>query len=145
MLINTQRVKVSRRDAFLAVFGVVYALVGYSYLSIPAVYKPLLHAQFRFALNLAPLEFYGWAWMISGLLCILGAVVHRFDGLGFAAGVFMPLIWSAACWSAEFADGVPRAWVGGVIYAVLGLGMWIVSGMPDPLDVAGVRRRRWFR
>lgn len=131
MLINRKRVKISRRDSFLVLFGVAYLLVGYSYLSIPPLYKPLLHAQFRLALDFAPIEFYGWLWIAAGALCIAGGAVHRYDSFGFAAGVAMPLIWSCACWAAAL-DGVPRAWVSGVLYAVFGLAVWIVSGMYDP-------------
>lgn len=136
MLINTRRVKVSRRAAFLALFGVVYVLIGYSYLNIPARYKPLLHAQFRFALDLAPIEFYGWAWIACGGLAAVGGAWHRLDGLGFAAGVFMPYLWSTVSFIASIQDGVPRAWVGGVVYLAFGTAMWIISGVPDPLDVA---------
>lgn len=144
MLIQTRHVRVSRRDAFLTLFGIVYALLGYSFLNVDAQFKPILKAQLRFALDIAPIEFYGWAWIVCGTIAIVGGVIHRLDGIGFAAGVYMPLIWSAANFGAAF-DGVPRAWVGGVIYASLGLSMWIISGVPDPIDAAGQRRRRRAR
>lgn len=132
MLIRGTRLKVSRRSAFLGLFGIAYGLLGYSYLHIPALFKPILHAQFRFALDLAPIEFYGWAWITTGVLCVIGALCRKLDGVGFAAGVFMPLAWSLFSFIAQIEDGIPRAWVGGTTYAALGCAVWIVSGMGDP-------------
>lgn len=132
MLINRRRVKVSRRDAFLGVFGVAYILIGYSLLSIPALFKPILHMSLRAALDIAPIDFYGWLWIAVGCLAVLGAVFSRFDQIGFGVATAMPLLWSVAYWAAEIQDGVPRAWVGGVTYALLGLAVWLVSGMYDP-------------
>lgn len=142
MLINRRRFKVSRRDAFLALFGVVFILIGYSLLSIPPESKPQLHALLRFALDVAPIEFYAWAWIATGLAAVLGGLWHRYDWLGFATAVFMPVIWSLAYWAAQIQDGVPRSWVGGTIYALIAGAVFLVSGMPDPMDVLGRRRAR---
>jgi hypothetical protein len=133
VLINTKRVQVSRRDAFLALFGVTYILLGYSFLNIDPIFKPLIKAQLRYALEVAPIEVYGWAWVVAGSIAVLGGLWHKLDGVGFAAATFMPLIWSLANWGACI-DGIPRAWVGGVIYGVLGLSSFIISGVPDPRD-----------
>lgn len=140
MLINRPRVKVSRRGAFLATFGVVYALLGYSYLNVPEASKPLLHAYFRFALSLAPLEVYGWGWIACGLIAVAGGVWHRFDAYGFGAAAFMPVIWSIAYFAAQI-DGVPRSWVSGVVFLLLATAITLVASMPDPIDVIESRRR----
>lgn len=132
MLINHRRVKVSRRDAFLGVFGLAYILIGYSLLNIPPQFKPILHMSLRQALDIAPIEFYGWAWIAVGCVAVIGAVLRRFGQLGFGAATALPLLWSVAYWTAEIQDGVPRAWVGGVTYALLGCAVWLVSGMYDP-------------
>lgn len=132
MLINHKRVKVSRRDAFLGLFGSVYILLGYSYLNIPAIFKPILHMQLRLALSLMPIDAYGWLWIGCGTIALLGAVWRRFDAIGYAAATGMPLLWSTVNWAAQIQDGVPRAWVSGTIYGVLGLAVWLVSGMYDP-------------
>lgn len=142
MLINRRRVKVSRRDAFLILFGVVFILIGYSLLSIPEESKPQLHALLRFALDVAPIEVYAWAWVGTGVLAVIGGLVHRLDWIGFAAAIFMPTIWSLAYWAAQIQDGVPRSWVGGTIYALMAGAIFLVSGMPDPMDVLDRRRSR---
>lgn len=141
MLVNRRRLKVSRRDAFLALFGVAYILIGYSFLNIAPVYKPLIHAQLRAATDLAGIEVYGWAWITSGGVAIVGAIWRRFDTIGFAVATFMPLLWSLAYWAAVVQDQVPRAWVSGVIYLVLGGAVSLGSGMQDPRRRDMARKR----
>lgn len=138
MLIQTRYVRISRRGAFLSLFGVAWMLIGYSYLHIPAASKPLLHKSLRFALGIAPIEFYGWAWITCGLLAVICGLVHRVDWVGFGAAMLMPVFWSLVEFAAQFWDGVPRAWVGGVVYAVFAGAIGLVAGMADPRD----RRRR---
>jgi hypothetical protein len=145
MLIRTRHLRISRRDAFLTLFGVVFILLGYSYLNIPEQFKPTLHVSLRFALDLFPIEVYGWAWVVTGCLAVIGGLFHPLDWLGFGAGVVMPFVWSGANFAAQ-SDINPRAWVGGTIYALIGLAMLIVAGMTDPLDIEGKRRTiGWWR
>lgn len=132
MLINKPRVKVSRRDAFLAVFGVVYVLLGYSFLSVPDEYKPTLHRSLRLALDLAPIEAYGWAWVAAGAVALVSAAWRRVDAAGFAVATLVPVVWSGAYWAAWIQDGIPRAWVSGVMFAALGVAVSLVAGMYDP-------------
>lgn len=139
MLINRKRVRVSRRGAFLTVFGIVYCLLGYSYLNVPNGSKQLLATYFRFALSLAPLEVYGWAWVACGLAAVFGGLWHRFDAVGFGAAAFMPVVWSIAYFAAQV-DGVPRTWVSGVVFLLLAVAISIVASMPDPLDVIQARQ-----
>lgn len=133
VLIRTRWYSLSRRGAVLALFGTVFALLGYSYLSIDARLTAVLHAQLRFALDVAPVEFYGWAWVVCGLLAILGGLVHPLDGLGFAAAVFMPALWSVVYFLAWFHDDAPRAWVNGCLFGAIALVLVVVAGMADPL------------
>lgn len=134
MLINRRHVKLSRRGGLLVLFGAVWVLLGYSYLSIPASFKPLLHRSLRFALSVAPIEAYGWIWIGTGLAAIIGGAVHRFDWLGFGSAMLMPLYWSLVNFVAQFVDGVPRAWVSGVIYGLLAAVVGVAAGMYDPLE-----------
>lgn len=147
MLIQTRRFQLSRRGAFLALFGIVFILLGYSYLNIPPDSVPQLRHYLRFALSLAPIEFYGWAWIACGAIALIGGLWHPLDWLGFAAAVFMPLAWAVAYFDAEFQDGVPRAWVSGMVFALLAGAIGLVAGMADPLDHGAPRHifRRWRR
>lgn len=135
VLIRGKRFRVSRRDAFLVVFGIVYALIGYSYFTIPPVFKPLLDRQFHFALGLMPIEGYGALWLLAGFTMILGGAVHRLDGLGFFAGISVAFMWSLFSFIAQFKDDAPRAYVGGCTYLAFALGVWLVAGMRDGLDL----------
>lgn len=140
MLIRTRHLQVSRRGAFLALFGFVFILLGYSYLHIPHQFRPILHANLRFALNVAPIEFYGWAWITTGSIALLGSIVHRFDWVGFGVAILMPMFWSIVYFIAQIQDGVPRSWVSGTVYGLLAGAIAIVAGMTDPLDEGKPRR-----
>lgn len=134
VLIRTRRFAISRRGAFLALFGGVYIALGGSYLSVPAAAMPALHKQLHSALQVLPLAAYGWAWIVTGALAVIGGLVHRLDFVGFGAGVFMPGAWALIDLIAQVKDDVPRAWVGTLIYLLLALAISLVASMPDPLD-----------
>lgn len=133
MLIRYRRIAVSRRGAFLALFGVVFILIGYSYLNIPASSKPFLQAYLRTALSIAPIEVYGWLWIVAGSVALLGGIIRRLDWLGFGAAVMLPLLWVAIYFDAQWQDKSPRAWVSALVYLALAGAIALVAGMSDPL------------
>lgn len=144
MLVSGSRVRVSRRGVFLIIFGVVYALLGYSYLTIPAASRPVVKEYLRFALSVLPLDVYGWAWLICGALAVVGGTFHRLDAVGFSAAIFMPTIWAGVYFIAQF-DGAPRAWVSAFLFVLLAAAVGTVAGMFDPLDGGPARRPWWPR
>lgn len=136
MLINTPRFQLSRRGATLLIFGFVFQLLGYSYLSLDGPAAPIVRRQLRLALDIAPLEAYGWGWIVCGLVAIACSLVRRLDWIGFGAAVLMPAVWAFAYGAAWLIDDAPRAWVNCALFALLAADLAQTAGMADPRDFA---------
>jgi hypothetical protein len=123
---------ISLRSSFLALFGVVWMLFGYSFFNVPATSRVALRLYLHSALSVAPLWVYGAVWVGCGLLALLGALWHRIEWVGFGAAIVMPAFWALVYFTAQWRDGSPRAWVYGVIFMGLAGAIGLAAGMEDP-------------
>lgn len=129
-----------RRGAFLVLFGAVYLLVGYSYLTLSPVSVVAVRRSLHLALNVAPLTVWGWVWIAAGAAAVVCGVfcVGR-KGAGFATAVVMPALWAGVYLAGWLNNDIPRGWVSAAIYAALAGGVATVAGMSDS-DELGVHR-----
>lgn len=135
-----QRLHVGRRGVFLALFGAVYLLIGYSYLAVPKESLPAVKHGLRLAVNIAPLQVYGWAWIATGAVAVVSGLFTLTSTrrpIGFAAAVLMPSLWVVIYLAAWLAGDVPRGWVSAALFALIAAAVAVVAGMTDPV---GVRR-----
>ena len=124
---------VGRRGAFLILFGAVYALIGYSYLTLSPVSVQAVRRSLHLALNVAPISVWGWAWVVTAIIAALsGLFGPGRKAVGFVAAVIMPVLWAVANLAAWIAGDVPRGWVSAAIYAALAAAAGVVAGMPEP-------------
>lgn len=130
-MIRTVR-RPSRRGTFLASMGVVFALIGYSYLSISPIERPAVEHALRLALEVLPLWVYGVLWVVAGALSILDGLRHNVRSVvGFTAAVIMPTA-QAVIYFAAWLDGdLPRGWVSAVVFAAIAVAVLVVAGMPE--------------
>ena len=142
MLINTRRVKISRRDAFLVLFGVVWVLFGWYILSLTPAMKALVK-EVDLYYGVLPVTAWGVIWVVCGAVAVVCGFWHRFDWVGFAVAIFPPLIWAIFSFLEEFHRPATKPWANGILYLALAGAIWLVAGMADPLD--HYRRRRPFR
>lgn len=132
---------VGRRGAFLILFGAVYALIGYSYLTLSPVSETAVRHALRLALNVAPLPVWGWAWITAGAVAMLcGACCTGRKAVGFAAAVVLPALWAVVYVAAWLVGDIARGWVSAAIYAALAAAVAVIAGMPEPRDLIGGRR-----
>jgi hypothetical protein len=130
-----------RRGVFLVLFGAVYALIGYSYLTLSPVSAAPVRRSLRLALNLAPLTVYAWLWLGSGIVLVLsGLVSPGRKPVGFTVAVVMPTLWAVVYFAAWVAGDIPRGWVQSAIFAALAAAVAVVAGMPEPRDLLRGRR-----
>ena len=122
---------VGHRGVFLALFGIVYLLLGYSYIGVHIT--PQVRHALRIALQVAPLPVYAWGWVTTGAISVLcGLFCPGRKAVGFAAAILMPAIWSLVYTDAWLEGGIPRAWVSVAVFAALAAAVAVVAGMPDP-------------
>jgi hypothetical protein len=125
----------TRRGVFLALFGIIYILLGSSYF-VPVT--PALHHALHLAIAVAPLWLYGIGWCACGLMCILVGVVGgpRLEMLGFIAAICPSTLWAVIYMAAWIDNDIPRGWVSSLIFAGLAASVGVVSGMVDPIETA---------
>ena len=131
MVFKFGRFYIRRRGAFLALIGVVWILIGYSYLSIDPAQRPAVQHALRLAIDVAPLWIHGVVWVVSGVLAVIDGIRPSIQSMvGFTAAVIMPTVWALVYLSA-WADGdLPRGWVNAAVYGALAGAIAIVAGMP---------------
>lgn len=129
---------VRRRGLFLALIGVVWVLIGYSYLALtPAENAALKHALRDALPGVNHLWGWGIAWIVCGALALLDGLRPGVRSMiGFTAAVVMPTAWALVYFAAWLQGDIPRGWVSGVIFAALAGAIMIVASMPDVPAVA---------
>lgn len=123
--------RVGRRGAALAWFGLLDLVIGWSLLTPQLAANPAALAQYRVLLRVAPLSFWGWAWIAVGVVC-LAHVPARSDRLAFAAAIAVKAVWATGIAAAWVAYGAYRAWVSAAVWATFGLFVLLISGWPEP-------------
>lgn len=126
---------VGRRGVFLVLFGGVYLLIGYSYLTVAASSRLLVKHALRLALNVAPLPVYGWLWITAGTVAVISGlftITSPRRPIGFTAAVVMPALWTVVYFAAWIDGDVPRGWVSALLFGLLAAAVWVVAGMSDP-------------
>lgn len=118
----------------LAAVGILGTIRGLSYINPPAT-----PAGLRTLDQLIPLDYWGWAWFIIGVLSVLGAFTAHYRA-PFVPLLVMTTLWGFsyfAEWAMDFfSRGVDsRDYVTAVSYAVQALLILAVIRLIDPSEV----------
>lgn len=124
-----------RRGAILLSYGAVWALYGYAQIASPQPDQRGLQP----ALELMPLDAWGWLWVLTGL----GAVVSAWlpQGRDWIAFLLLPLMvlpWMASYLIAWLAGDFPRGWVATLVWGVIAVPLLVVAGWREPPRVKRV-------
>lgn len=126
----------SRRSLVLLVFGILYTLVGISYLGQAAeiTRSPAATLSYRAHLALLPLDMWAWLFVGAGTAGIAaGLSMHHVPG-------YTALMVISSWWGLEFVGswivtGYDRAVLGALVWVALAAALGIISGWPDPAEV----------
>jgi hypothetical protein len=135
----------SRRSLVLLVFGVLFVLIGFSYLGQAAeiTRSPAAALSYKAHLALMPLDVWSWLFIATGAVGIAGGLtVSHPPGYG-------ALIAISTWWAAEFVlswalTGYGRAVLGALVWIALSAALLIVAGWPDPHEVRIVDLFDWI-
>lgn len=119
---------VGRRGAVLAYLALVDLLFALSLYRPPAEPAPGL----RFLASVLPLEAWGTAWLVVGVVCAVGAFVHRVDRFAFACAVAIKTLWGGVYLLGWAVGCIERGWVSAVIWLGLAVLVMILAGWPEP-------------
>jgi hypothetical protein len=134
--------RLGRRGAILTLKGTIAALYGYGQLVQPLPDRRGL----CLLLKLAPLPFWGWAWVVAGAAALVCAWARpRFDWPGFTAVWLVSSAWAMSFLAAWWPLGeYPRGWIAAVLFGAFGGVCLVAIGWDEPLPAgrAGASTRR---
>ncbi|MET8826122.1 hypothetical protein ABZX40_13700 [Streptomyces sp. NPDC004610] len=118
-----------RRGAILLSYGTVWALYGYGQLISPQPDQRGL----TLAVQLLPLEVWGWLWMVSGIIAVAAAWMPQgVDWPGFLALPLIVLPWMASYLASWLQGDFPRGWVAAAVWAAIAVPVLVVAGWREP-------------
>jgi hypothetical protein len=131
-----------KRAQFLMVHAVLYACLGFSYVTIEPTERSTRAMAFSWLPGYLPISVVGWIWIIAAAVALFTAIEShppRSDRVGFMALTAVPIVWSLMfliSWvSALFADHDSTAWVSAAIYAGYATIVILVSSWPNPINI----------
>lgn len=130
MLSSLLHRRVTRRSAFLILFGTAYIFIGLSYIVSPVTESQ--HRQMAWILSLLPLSVLGALWVICGLIAVHTGLTrwHKEYGFGSLSGI--GLFWGglyAFGLIHHFSSAGVRGWL---IWWLVSAAVHIVAGLADP-------------
>jgi hypothetical protein len=135
----------SRRSLVLLVFGVLFVLIGFSYLGQAAeiTRSPAAALSYRAHLALMPLDVWAWLFVGCGTAGIVGGLTMRHP-LGFTALMVMSTWWGAEFIGSWVVTGYDRAVLGALVWIALSAALLIIVGWPDPTEIRIVDLFDWI-
>jgi len=135
----------SRRSLVLLVFGVLYVLIGFTYLGQAAeiTASPAAALSYRAHLQLMPLDVWAWLFLGAGAAGIVGGLTMRHP-LGYGALMVMATWWGAEFIGSAIVTGYGRAILGALVWIALSAALLIIAGWPDPTEVRIVDLFDWI-
>lgn len=134
------KVRVGPKQLFVIAAAVLCILRGVGYIGPPPVPAGLATLS-----NVAPLQMWGWGWIIAGVVA-LAAIRWRHYAIALTPMLIFSALWSFS-YTAEWAvtllwrEGDSRDWITGVSYAFQAAAVLIVSRLIDPTEVTGLQER----
>ena len=122
--------RLGRRGALLTLKGVMAAGYGSGQVVQPTGDRQGL----TLLLKLAPLDFWGWAWIAAGVIALISAwLPSRRDWPGFLAVWLIATPWAMAYLLSWWPLGAsPRGWVVAMIFGAFGAVCLVAIGWDEP-------------
>lgn len=89
-------------------------------------------------LHPVPPQIWAVIWLVEAVMCVMGAVAHRFDRIAFAVAGGVVFAWSVAYLLAWVVGTAPRGWLGAVIYMELAVLIATVGTWPEVIVSSSV-------
>lgn len=124
--------RVGRRGVSLLFFAVLDLIYAVSLLTVDPGDSPF----FAWLARLLPLWAWAILWATIGLICLWYAF-QRCDRWGFAAAIFLKIVWGLVSLGGWLLGGVERGWVSATIWLAFAGWVWVISGWPEEGDVRG--------
>lgn len=119
-----------RRGTILLCYGIVWTAIGYGQISFPQPDQRGLTPLLSFA----PLTFWGWCWIVAGLIAIVSAFLPQgVDWPGFLSLPAIVLPWMTSYLASWWPLGVfDRGWIAALVWAAISIPVLVVAGWGEP-------------
>ena len=131
-----------KRAQFLLVHAVLYACLGFSYVTIKPGEGSSRASAFSWLPAALPVSMIGWIWIVAAGIALYAAIEQhppKSDRFGFMALTAVPIVWSLMfliSWVSAVIAGTPStAWVSASIYAGYATIVILVSSWPNPINL----------
>lgn len=130
-----------RRGYFLLLFGIGWAVVGWSGLTYGM--SPVAQQNLKALTDVVSYETLAHMWLIAGVLAITASFFRQpgDDIFGFIALIVPVFLWTFSSFMA-FVGGLERGLLAAAVYAVLAVSIYIIAGWPEAPPRNRRRRRR---
>lgn len=120
-----------RRAAFLLLFSLAFAALGYSYSFADS--SPSRLSALRWLTEVVPVHWLGIPWFVAAVIAAVSAFrTMPADRFGFVALFIVPAVWGAL-YAISWATGdAPAGLVTTVLYEALATAPLVVAGMLNP-------------
>jgi hypothetical protein len=131
--------RVGRRGAALLFFAVLDLIYAFSLFNPApsAVATPAL----QFVASLVPLWAWATAWLIVGLLCLIGAFWHE-DSIAWTAAMAIKVLWGSVFLLGWLLVHLERGYVSAAIWLCTAALVALLAGWPEPNGRATLWSRR---
>lgn len=119
--------RIGRRGCYLLFLAMLDVAIAYSMTPFKAVSQL---PAYRYFTGYLPLQVWAGVWLVVGLVCAAQAFARR-DHFGFAAAALLKLVWAALYLAAWTSAGIPRGWVGAVVWLGFGGITAIIASWPE--------------
>jgi hypothetical protein len=121
--------KVGRRGAFLAFLALLDWIYGYA-LAFPTP-AALANPTYKFLIQSLPLNLWAGLWFGVGTICFVYAFRKR-DAPGYAAAMFLKILWSALFLFGWVFAGVERGYLSSAIWGAFAAILALIATWPEP-------------
>ncbi len=129
--------RVGRRGAALLFFAVLDVIYGWALL-VPTS-SALTSPGYRWLASVLPLQVWGGIWLLAGVLCLVGAVVHE-DTAAWVAAMSIKVMWGLLWFLGWAIAGVERGWVSAAVWLPMAALVALLASWPEP---GNGRRPMW--
>lgn len=123
----------SRRSAVLLIFGVLFVLIGLSYMGLQSqiTASPVAAQSYSAHLRLMPLNAWAWIFITCGAVAVAAGVTMRHTA-GYVALMAICSWWGLEFIASWLATGYTRAIIGALTWAGLAGALAVIVGWRDP-------------
>lgn len=122
--------RVGRRGAFLLFLALLDIVYAYS-LAFPSV-SVEGNPTYTFLATIVPLDVWAALWVSVGVICLVFAFREK-DAPGFAAAMFLMVLWASILLLGWLFAGVERGYLSSAIWGSFAALLTLIASWPEPI------------